>query len=641
MKKKTHFLAALLALLLLAGCDKQPNTEEGDAQSSSETQSSSQSSNDSVSKTVLDTAEMFTDRDHKASYDKKASTMITLNGKSADCSSDAVAISGSTVTISDEGTYILSGTLNNGMIIVNAKNTDKIQLVLDGVTINSDTSAAIYIAQAEKVFLTQAQGSKNKLSNGGKFTAIDDSNIDAAIFSKDDLTMNGKGTLTIASPAGHGVVSKDDLVVTSGEYNITSANQGLYGKESIRIADGTFSIKAGKDGIHSEDADDTSLGFVYLANGVYDITTDGDGISASNVMQIDDGNFTIKTGGGSETVTLDSNGSRGWQRPGEMPDKTQDTETAEESVSAKGIKAASSLLLNGGNFIINSADDTLHSNANLTVNGGTWKLSTGDDGLHADETTMVTNGTIAITKSYEGIEGQNITISGGIIDLVASDDGLNAAGGNDQSGNDGVDKFQKDGFDAASDNTITISGGTIHINASGDGVDSNGNLTITGGKTYVAGPTSDGDGTLDYNGEASISGGIFAASGSSGMAQNFGTSSTQGAIMVNLSGSENDTITLKDNSGKELLNWKAEKAFTSVIISCPEIKQGESYTVAVGDASQDVTMDSLIYGSGGGKGRGSGGRGGKPRDHNGRGNKPPMDDNNPDAPSIKNTTVIK
>lgn len=643
MKKKTHLGTALLAFLLLSGCVKNPDIVEDNMQSSSETQSSSQASDDSVSQTALDTSEMFTERDYETSYDKNASTVITLNGNSADCSSDTVAISGPTVTISSEGTYILSGTLNNGMIIVNAKNTDKIQLVLDGVTINSDTSAAVYIAQAEKVFLTQAQGSKNSLSNGGKFTAIDDNNIDAAIFSKDDLTINGEGTLTIASPAGHGVVSKDDLVVTSGEYKITSASQGLCGKESIRIADGTFSITAGKDGIHSEDADDTSSGFVYLANGVYDITADGDGISASNVMQIDDGSFTIKSGGGSETVTLDSNGNWDWQRPGKMPDETQETGTAGESVSAKGIKAAGNLLLNGGNFIIDSADDTLHSNANLMVNGGTWKLSTGDDGLHADETATVTNGNITITKSYEGIEGQNITISGGIIDLVASDDGLNAAGGNDQSGNGGVDKFQKGGFDAASDNTIIISGGTIHINASGDGVDSNGNLSITGGKTYVSGPSDNGNGALDYNGEASISNGIFVAAGSSGMAQNFGTSSTQGAMMVNISGSENDTVTLKDSSGKELLGWTADKAFSCVVISCPKIKQGESYTVAVGDTSQNITMDSLIYGSGGGMGKGSGGRGrgsggrsGKPKDYNNGGDKPPVNNGNPDAPDTEN-----
>lgn len=552
---------------------------------------------------------MFSDRDSDASYDESTSAVITLSGNSAECSSDAVSISGSTVTIQDEGTYLLSGTLNNGMVIVNAENTDKVQLVLDGVSITCDTSAAVYVAQADKVFVTLAADSQNSLSNGGEFTAIDDNNIDAAVFSKDDLTFNGEGSLMVVSPAGHGIVSKDDLVVAGGNYSITAGEQGLSGKESVRIADGTFTIIAGKDGIHAEDTDDTTLGFVYLANGDYNITADGDGISASNVMQIDDGSYTIKTGGGSDTVTLDSSGNWGWGRP----DGQQNTNAAEDTVSVKGIKATGNILVNSGTFEIDSADDALHSNANLIVNGGTWNISTGDDGLHADETTTVTSGTVTITKSYEGMEGQYISISGGTIDLVASDDGLNAAGGNDQSGNGGFGGFQKGGFDAASDSSITISGGTIHINASGDGVDSNGDFVVTGGETYVSGPTDSGNGFLDYAGEATISGGIFVAIGSSGMAQNFGDSSAQGAMLVSVSGSANDVITLKDSSGKELLSWTADKAFDCVVISCPEIKQGETYTVTAGSSSQEVTMDSLIYGSGG-MGGGSGNQGGRPSD---------------------------
>lgn len=604
MKNRKRIAAALLALLLLTGCSNQNNTDESNTPSLPETQDS---------QTLLDISEMFSDRDLDASYDENTSAMITLNGVDAECKSDAVNISGATVTIQDEGTYILSGTLDDGMVVVNAESTDKVQLVLDGVSINSATSAAIYVAQADKVFITLADGSENSLSNGGEFVAIDDNNIDAAVFSKDDLTFNGEGTLTITSSAGHGVVSKDDLVVTNGAYSITAGEQGLSGKESIRIADGTFTITAGKDGIHAENTDDASLGFVYLANGSYHITADGDGISASNVIQIDDGNYIIKTGGGSETVTLDTTGNWGWERPGERQDKMQNTNTTEEdTVSVKGIKSAGNLLVNNGTFEINSADDALHSNANLTVNGGTWNLATGDDGLHADETTTVTAGSVAITQSYEGIEGQNITISGGSIELIASDDGLNAAGGNDQSGNGGFGGFQKGGFDTATDGAITISGGSIHINASGDGVDSNGSLIVTGGETYVSGPTNDGNGSLDYNGEATISGGIFLAAGSSGMVQNFGNTSTQGSMLVSVSGSENDVITLKDSSGKELLSWTADKAFTCVVISCPDIQQGETYTVTAGDTTQEVTMDSLIYGSGSDMGDRPGNMGGKP-----------------------------
>lgn len=621
MKNRTRNLSVLLVFLLLAGCSSQTNTNANGTIASSETQedlekTDTQNIIQASDQTLLDLSQMFSDRDLDVSYDENTSAVITLNGTSAECTSDAVNISGTTVTIQDEGTYILSGTLDNGMVIINAENTDKIQLVLNGVSISSDTSAAIYVAQADKVFVTLAADSNNSLSNGGSFTAIDDTNIDAAVFSKDDLTFNGEGTLSVTSPAGHGVVSKDDLVVTGGNYSIVSGAQGLNGKESVRIADGTFTITAGKDAIHAENTDDTTSGFIYLANGSYHITAAGDGISASNVIQIDDGNYNMITGGGSETVILDSNGNWGWTRPEEQ----QNTDTTENTVSAKGMKATGNLLINNGIFEIDSADDALHSNANLTINGGTWTLASGDDGLHADETTTVTDGTVTITQSYEGMEGKNIFISGGTIDLVANDDGLNAAGGNDQSGNGGFGGFQNGGFDTDSDSAITISGGTIHINASGDGVDSNGSLIVTGGETYVSGPVNGGNGPIDYNGEATISGGIFLAAGSSGMAQNFGNTSTQGSMLVSISGSENDTVILKD-SDRELLNWTANKAFSCVVISCPDIKQGETYTVTAGNSSQEVIMDSLIYSSDSdmdstpkGRDGNPGNQGGKPED---------------------------
>lgn len=168
-------------------------------------------------------------------------------------------ISGSTVTITDEGTYILSGTLNDGMIVVSGEDTDKIRLVLDNVEIKSSDSAAVYVLEADKVFITTASGSENTLANGGEYAAIDDNNIDAVIFSKSDLTLNGAGSLTIDAAAGHGVVSKDDLVLTSGTYNITAASHGLSGKDSVRIANGTYTITSGKDGIQAENTDQTAI----------------------------------------------------------------------------------------------------------------------------------------------------------------------------------------------------------------------------------------------------------------------------------------------------------------------------------------------------------------------------------------------
>ena len=428
--------------------------------------------------------------------------------------------------------------------------------MLDGVDITSAESAAIYVREADKVFITTASDSQNTLTNGGTYTAIDDNNIDAAIFSKSDLTLNGAGSLTITAKAGHGVVSKDDLVLTSGTYQIDAASHGL----------------SGKDGIHAENADDTSLGFVYLADGTFDITSDGDGISAGNWLQADGGVYTVKAGGGSENVQK-SDGE--WQfGPGQQTESTDTTE--EDTVSMKAIKAAGELILKGGKYSLDSADDTIHSNANVTISDGEFTLASGDDGIHADSATTISGGTIDITESYEGIEGLSID--------------------------------------------------------------------ITGGETYVSGPTNDGNSALDYNGTGTVTGGIFIAAGSSGMAENFGDSSTQGVMMVTVnSQAAGSAVSLSDSSGNELVSWTPEKEYTSVIISCPEITTGQEYTLTTGSDTTQITMDSIVYGSGSGMGGNPGNGGGpgnggdmgqKPDDGNGTG-KGPGDGGNMGTPPEK------
>lgn len=544
MKRKVVLAFLRTGALVLSGCSKTNNSNETSSGSTS-TDSSAQG---------IDVSNMFSDRDKEIGYDEENSTVIKLSDDSTTCDSDAVQISGNTVTIIGEGTYILSGTLTDGMVIVDAEDTDKVQLVLDGVDITSAESAAIYVREADKVFITTASDSQNTLTNGGTYTAIDDNNIDAAIFSKSDLTLNGAGSLTITAKAGHGVVSKDDLVLTSGTYQIDAASHGLSGKDSVRIASGSYTIVSGKDGIHAENADDTSLGFVYLADGTFDITSDGDGISAGNWLQADGGVYTVKAGGGSENVQK-SDGE--WQfGPGQQTESTDTTE--EDTVSMKAIKAAGELILKGGKYSLDSTDDTIHSNANITISDGEFTLASGDDGIHADSATTISGGTIDITESYEGIEGLSID--------------------------------------------------------------------ITGGETYVSGPTNDGNSALDYNGTGTVTGGIFIAAGSSGMAENFGDSSTQGVMMVTVnSQAAGSAVSLSDSSGNELVSWTPEKEYTSVIISCPEITTGQEYTLTTGSDTTQITMDSIVYGSGSGMG-GNPGNGGGPGNGGDMGQKP--DDGN-------------
>lgn len=606
--KKTLFAMLSVLALLITGCGMREISSVPENTAGTESQEITVDSTSEDTTTTESTSEvteavsasgLFTDRDLDAGYDESKSAVIQLNGTSAACSSDAVKISGGNVTITDEGTYILSGTLDDGMIIVDVGKSDKTQLVLDGVTIHSQTCAPIYIRQADKVFLTLAPGSTNTLSNGGTFTAIDENNIDAVIFSKDDLTLNGSGILIVTSPAGHGIVSKDSLKITGGIYDINCASHGLAGKDDVCIVNADFTIVSGKDGIHSENDDDT-LGFIWLQSGTFDISAEGDGISAASYLQIEDGSFQITAGGGSVNATAPSSeswgsfmgggrhgdGMMGGGMMGGAPGQPSKAEDTADSTSMKGIKAGAALTINGGVFTIDTADDAVHSNDCVTVSGGTFEIASGDDGFHADVTLTVTGGTIRITGCYEGLEGQYVDISGGDITLTASDDGLNAAGGTDQSGQGGRDgMFGGPGMGASSNGSITISGGTLAITAYGDGIDANGSLEITGGHIVVTGPTQGDTSTLDYDTTGVITGGTFIGTGASGMAQTF-SSSEQGVIAVSTGEQSAGTqIMLTDSAGNTLISYTPALSFAVVILSSPDLVQGETYVLTVGSLS--------------------------------------------------------
>lgn len=590
MRKKRILGFLLIGAMMSGGCAAQVNQSTQEKESVQENAQSLSSVDSGMIE--IDTSDLFSGRDQETGYDKTESVSVRLSDDGSACESDAVLMEGNTVTVTDEGTYILSGTLTDGMLVVAAEDTDKVQLVLDGVNISNPESAALYILSADKVFVTTAAGSQNTMENGGTYTAIDENNIDAAVFSKSDLTFNGEGKLTVTAKAGHGIVSKDDLVFTCGTYEITGADHGIFGKDSVRIADGSYKIVSGKDGIHAQNADDADLGFVYVADGSFAIRSKQDGISAGSWLQIEDGDFEVTTGEGSAAA---ENQNVQQRMPADR--ETKPAAAEEASASIKGIKAGTQMLLKAGTYTLDTEDDALHSNGTLAVSGGVYTLSSGDDGIHADASVLISGGRLDIVQSYEGIEGLGIDITGGEVSIVASDDGINAAGGNDSSGFEGHGPGG-DRFAATEGAYICISGGTLHINASGDGIDSNGDLTVSGGETYLAGPVSDGDGSLDYNGTAVITGGIFAAAGSSGMAQNFGDSSSQGVMMVHLDHKQEagTQISLTDGAGTIRCSWTAQKEYASVIVSCPEIKQGETYTLTAGTAEESVAMDSLVYG---------------------------------------------
>ena len=523
MRKKQIAGIFITGIILLSGCARS-STEPGTVQSADETRTAendptneSMETGENSEKTTsfeIDTSDMFSDSDRNVEYNEAESTIIQLSDEGSFCDTDTVVIDQNTVTITDEGTYLLSGNLSDGMLIVNAETTDEVHLVFNQAAISNQDSAAVYIASADKVFLTLADGTENAVSNGGVYADIDEDTIDGAIFSKADLSFNGTGKLIVTAAAGHGIVSKADLIFADGSYEISAAEHGIEGKDSVRIAEGTYEILSGKDGIHSENDEDETLGFIYLKDGIFKIQSQGDGISAGNWLLAENGTYEITTGQGGVSA--------------EEKNSLEQHKQEEQKKSAKGIKAGAQMLLKEGTYCLDTEDDSIHSNGDVFITGGDYTLSSRDDGIHADDGAAISGGSIKISESYEGIEGLTIDITGGQIDITASDDGVNAAGGRDGSS---MEKGQ-DPFVSMEGAYISISGGSLRINASGDGINS-----------------------LDYNGKAVVTGGIFASSGASGMAQNFDPSSTQGIIMVTLNPQEAGTqIALKNSDGTELLS---------------------------------------------------------------------------------------
>ena len=437
-------------------------------------------------------SEAFSDKDVEAGYDDSEAETITLNGSSASSDSSSVKIEGSVITIKGKGTYVITGKLDDGYIVVDAGDSDDIRIILKGAEITSSDYAALYCLNADNVYITLESDTRNVLKNGGSFDSKDDNNVDGAIFAKTDITINGTGSLEVIS-TDHGIVGKDDVTIAGGNIVINSTSDGIQANDSVAIQEANIDITCGKDGIQADNDEDLSKGYVYVSSGTVTISAGDDGITASSSLQID-------------------------------------------------------------------------------------------------------GGTVDITNSYEGLEGQNVTINGGVISIVSSDDGINAV-----SASSSGEAMQADGI-----STLKITGGDIYVRTQGDGVDSNGSFEMTGGTLTVMGPTSGANGSLDVNGSAVITGGTVIMAGASGMATNF-TSASQGTILMSTgnqsSGSE---IKVTDSSGKVILQTTADSSYQSVLVSSPDLVQGNSYTITAGNYSETITLTGNLYGSVGGFGDGFG-----------------------------------
>jgi hypothetical protein len=483
---------------------------------------------------------------------------ITLNGSSITVEPAVANVDGGTVTITTAGTYSISGTLDNGQVIVDTEDEATVRLILNGASINNSSTSPLYIANAEKAVIVLAENTTNSITDGATyvFESEDEDEPNAALFSKADLTIYGKGSLTVNGNYNDGIVSKDGLIIGSGSIRVTAADDGIRGKDYLIVEDGAIQINAGGDGLKSDNDEDTDAGYIWIEGGDITITSAGDAIAAETDALVGNGKFTLTAGGGSSSSIADDD-------------------------SAKGIKAGVLLIIEGGTLAIDAADDGVHSNANISLNGGAVNIATGDDAVHADAYLGINGSDLTISKSYEGIEASVIAITDGTIHVTSSDDGINGA----------TD-------DTSIEPYLYVYGGYIYVDAAGDGIDINGSIVMTDGTVIVNGPTTNSNAAIDYDNSFKISGGFLLAAGSSGMAQIPGTSSSQNSVLVTLSSAQaaGSLVHLQASDGTTLATFKPAKKYQSFAFSSPDLKTGTTYSLYLGGSSSGTATDGLYSG---------------------------------------------
>lgn len=548
---------------------------------------------------------------------------IVLSDSGITVTGNGAYVDGNTVIITEGGDWEVTGTCTDGMIYVRTCTdeeekdiNDKVKLRLNGMSLTNPDGPAIYWDRCKKAFITLESGTTNTIADGASYTttveehvidgvtySIDASQAKGAIHTDDTLEIKGKGTLKVNGNYKHGIATDDDISIENGVFDITSVKDGIHANDDITVngKNVEITINTQSDGLDSEGTLNLELvkkltvtgagkaikadGDITITDGTYICDTTDDCINGNAAVNLTGGSYDLTSG--DEAVTAASV-------------LTVENIELTANTTGKGIKAESDLNVNSGTFNITSGDDSVHCNGNITVKDGTFNLSSDDDGVHADTTLTIENGTINITKSYEGLEGNDVIINGGVISVVASDDGINAAGGQDQSsqgGRPGQNPFQPG---ASSNSAITINGGEVYVVSSGDGIDSNGALNFNDGVVVVQGPQSGGNFAVDADGTVGFNGGTVVALASSNAMWEDITRKTGNAVYNKSVGSvtKGSTVCITDSSGNVLAAVKSQLSGNLGVLFYKGNTTLSSVKFVTG-GTYNGTLNSYGYGTGG------------------------------------------
>lgn len=486
----------------------------------------------------------------QTSYDESQASQITLADQTATVTGQGASFSDQTLTITQAGTYVLTGSGKNIKLVVEAADTDQLHLVFQNLTLEGE-GTLLQVNKAQEVVISLAEGSQNALTES---QASDDEEVKATIHSQVPLTLNGTGNLTLTALTKNALEVEDDLKVLGGTYTVKAANHGFKAEGALDIEAATLTIEAGKDGLHAEHDETTERANISLNPAQLSIAATEDGVDAGNELTIKGGTITVSQ--------------------------------SEEGLEARVIRQL------GGDVTIKSSDDGVNasagsSNKTSDTNATSKTTDASATSNSADTSSSASQATAdpaATSQADQANKDKNQTPPAPPAGQAPPQGGQPPQNGQGPGG-------MPPGGQEESDPSLQIilEGGTLTIDAEGDGIDSNGTVTISGGSLVVNGSVQGGNGPLDAAGDITITGGKVWALGTSDMLQGFAQGSTQASITANIAGTAGQTLIILDANGKEVARQTASKDFQAVIMSSADLVDGQTYTIQVEGTTQTAT----------------------------------------------------
>jgi len=553
----------------------------------------------------------FTENDQNADWDTSDATTITLTGDGAEISGTGAYTNDGNVVITNAGYYVVSGSLTDGYLSVDAYDSSKVFILLRDADIHCSDNACIRVDQADKVFLTLAEGSQNTLTSGASYSeeALADG-TDGAIFAHDDLTINGSGSLAVTAEYRHGIAANDDLVITGGTITVTAAADAIHANDSLRIKEASITVEAGDDGLVT--SNEAENGYLYIESGTLQVTAADDGIHTTGDITIAGGDLTLSAGDdgihsdasvyikdgtvlvkecyeGIEALIIDVSGGEITLYP--KDDGFNANGNSDSQIGAGGMQGRPGGGMHGGmgGGMRGGMDSSMAGSADSTD-----ETAAPSDMASADMTGSIqAPPDMASADAAGGMQAPPDMASADMTGGMQAPPDMASEDGNSQSASETVEE----------ETYINISGGTITIiNETGtdaDGLDSNGDILISGGTIYVSLVGSGSNSAVDYasenGGVAEISGGTIIACGASSMAEAFDSTSTQASILYNTStvAEAGTTLAVKDTDGNTLLSWEVPCSFSSALVSCPQMETGGTYRIVIGDNEEEITLEEV------------------------------------------------